>query len=214
MVVIDQFTGTADAITAMAAALAPFPQEKNSFYPGVRRALGETDGAAFAYAHDCCRRAAQFIFGAFGIERFTLLGASFSMVTARPETLLKPQRGPHFDSTDQKYLALLHYLHIPSPSGTAFFRQRSTGIERVTEANVDRFVATAEREVGQLPDDVGYIQGSNDYFEQIGEVEAVPDRMLIYQGSQLHSGVIPADMPLSADPNVGRLTANFFVRGA
>jgi hypothetical protein len=37
--------------------------------------------------------------------------------------------------------------------------------------------------------------------------------MLIYQGSLLHSGVIPPDMPLSADPREGRLTANIFVRG-
>ena len=43
--------------------------------------------------------------------------------------------------------------------------------------------------------------------------EALPDRMIIYQGSLLHSGIIPPGMPLSADPREGRLTANIFVRG-
>ena len=59
----------------------------------------------------------------------------------------------------------------------------------------------------------GYIAGSDEFFEQIGAVEAVPDRLIIYQGSLLHSGIIPDDMTFSADPREGRLTANIFVRG-
>jgi hypothetical protein len=37
--------------------------------------------------------------------------------------------------------------------------------------------------------------------------------MIIYQGSLLHSGIIPPGMPLNADPREGRLTATIFVRG-
>jgi hypothetical protein len=37
--------------------------------------------------------------------------------------------------------------------------------------------------------------------------------MIIFQGSLLHSGLIPPDMPLTGDPRQGRLTANIFVRG-
>jgi hypothetical protein len=44
-------------------------------------------------------------------------------------------------------------------------------------------------------------------------VEAVPDRMLIYHGSLLHSGVIPPGMLLTEDPREGRLTANLFLLG-
>jgi hypothetical protein len=55
--------------------------------------------------------------------------------------------------------------------------------------------------------------GSDDFFEQIGAVEAVPDRMIIYQGSLLHSGIIPKASNFSEDPREGRLTANIFVRG-
>jgi hypothetical protein len=36
---------------------------------------------------------------------------------------------------------------------------------------------------------------------------------LIYQGSLLHSGIIPENMVLNSDPRQGRLTANIFVRG-
>jgi len=32
------------------------------------------------------------------------------MVTLKPTELTPPQRAPHFDTTDQKQLALLHYF--------------------------------------------------------------------------------------------------------
>jgi hypothetical protein len=175
--------------------------------------IEEDQPQAFAYVQRTCNAAAQFIAGAFEVDGFRLLRASFSLVTKRPAELLPPQRVPHYDSTDQKYYALLHYLRVPEGSGTAFYRQRSTRIERVTEANEDAFIATVQQQVQQLPPDSGYIEGSNAFFEQIGIVEAVPDRLVIYQGSLLHCGVIPKGMNFSADPREGRLTANLFVRG-
>jgi hypothetical protein len=117
---------------------------------------------------------------------------------------------PHFDSVDPYYLAILHYLGGTDDSGTAFYRQRATGIDRVTDANRAVFIATAEREATGWH---GYIGGSTPSFERIDAVEAVPDRVVVYQGSLLHSGMIPPDMSFSDDPRTGRLTANFFVRG-
>ena len=210
---VDAFSGACEDIAALADALAPFPPVGTGYYPGVRRIIAEADGAAFEYVEQTCREAAQFIAGAFDVDRFDLLEASFSMVTSQPSELRPAQRAPHFDSTDPKYFALLHYLRVPAGTGTAFYRQRSTGIERVTEENVARFVCTAEADARRLPPDSGYIQGSDPYFEQIGAIEAVPDRLIIYQGSLLHSGMIPPDMKLSADPSEGRLTCNIFVRG-
>ena len=212
VVVIDAFSGDTDGVLAVAEALKPY-QPSNNYYPGLRRVITEADTAADAYVDRTCKEAAQFVAGAFDVESFELVEASFSMVTADPAKLELPQRAPHFDSTDQKYFALLHYLRVPRGTGTAFYRQRSTGIERVTEANADTFVRTAIAETSKLPAGSGYIYGSNKYFEQIGSIEAVPDRLIIYQGSLLHSGIIPAGMNLSPDPRVGRLTANFFLRG-
>jgi hypothetical protein len=213
VVVIDEFTGRLDEVLGIAAALAPFPALAGNYYPGVRRIIDPSDAAARAYVDQLCEAAAPFIGGAFDVEGFTLTEASFSIVTTAPSDLSPPQRAPHFDSTDPKHYALLHYLRVPPGSGTAFYRQRSTGIERVTEANVSRFVTTAEREAAQLPANSGYITGSDRFFEQVDAVEALPDRLLIYQGGLLHSGIIPEGMPLSADPREGRLTANLFVLG-
>jgi hypothetical protein len=212
IVIVDEFSGDLERILRIADDLAPYPPHAN-YYPGLRRVITGDDAAADAYVEDTCERAGQFIAGAFGIDGFTLLEASFSMVTSSPAELSPPQRAPHFDTTDQKHLAVLHYLNVPAGSGTAFYRQRSTGIERVTESNLDSYVHTARHHAARLPSDSGYISGSDDYFEQIAAIEAIPDRLIIYQGSLLHSGIIPAGMSLSSNPREGRLTANLFVRG-
>jgi hypothetical protein len=213
VVVIDGFSGDPECIANIAEGLGAFPTVTTGYYPGVRRFIGEGDADSWTYVQECCERAAPFIGGAFNIEGFYLVESSFSMVTQKPADLLPVQRAPHFDSPDQQYYAVLHYLRVPPGTGTAFYRHRSTGIERVTEANVDEFVRAAKAETGKLPTNAGYIQGSNQFYEQIEAVEAIPDRLLIYQGSLLHSGIIPPDMSLSPDPRQGRLTANIFVHG-
>jgi hypothetical protein len=212
IVVIDGFSGRLDDILRLAEALAPYPSIEGNYYPGLRRVIDPSD-AANDYVEQTCRDAAQFIAGAFDVDSFNLLEASFSMVTMNPADLTLRQRAPHFDSTDPKYFAILHYLRVPDGSGTAFYRQRATGIERVTDLNVSTFVPVAQVQAAQLPADSGYIAGSDTFYEQIEAVEAVPDRLLIYQGSLLHSGIIPLEMSFSADPRQGRLTANLFVRG-
>ncbi len=207
VVVIDDFTGDVDAVVDLAAAMAPFPSAAGTYYPGLRQPIAPGD-AAWSYVQRLLEAAAPFIGGGFEVDAFDLLEASFSMVTASPAYLDPAQRAPHFDSTDPDYLAVLHYLS--DTPGTAFFRQRMTGIELVDPRNIDAFIATARTVNRSL---TGYIAGSNDQYEQIGQVEGIRDRLAIYRGSMLHSGIIPPDMSFSDDPRAGRLTANIFVKG-
>jgi hypothetical protein len=211
VVVVDGFSERLPAIVDLAAAMAPFPRITGNYYPGLRRVIYERDETAFAYVRETLRIAAPFIGGAFDMDAFDLIEASFSMITAPPATLLPAQRAPHFDSTDPDYIALLHYLSDTPGTGTAFYRQRATGIEVVDEANVARFVATAKRDAAARP--AAYINGTDAHFEQIATVEGVPDRLIIYRGNLLHSGIIPPDMAMSDNPRTGRLTANLFVQG-
>lgn len=204
LVVIDDASGDTDAIRDAAAALAPFPPAANN-YPGLRRVIGEGEGAASAYVRRTMEAVAPFVGGGFDADRFDLIEASFSMVTAAPATLRPQQRAPHFDSTDRDYLAVLHYLS--DTPGTAFYRQRATGIEQVDEGNAATFLAATRREHAS-----GYIAGSTAAYEQIDAVEGRRDRLIIYRGALLHSGIIPPDLPLDLDPRTGRLTANFFLK--
>ncbi|MDH7638394.1 DUF6445 family protein [Sphingomonas oryzagri] len=207
VVVVDGFTGRLPEIRAIAAAMAPFPASRGNYYPGLRRIIEVSDRPALAYVEHVLRQASPFIGGGFDAARFDVLEASFSMVTAQPSALSPAQRAPHFDSLDPGYLALLHYLS--GTPGTAFYRQRATGIEIVGKDNVEAFVAAARpaAEAAQ-----GYIRASDDHYEQIGMVEGVADRLVIYRGALLHSGIIAPDVEFSADPLIGRLTANLFVQ--
>lgn len=210
VVVVDGIGDPPERIVDLAAALAPFPRGPNPGYPGVRRVVVEGDAAAFGYVRRLLEAAAPFIGGGFDMDGFDLIEASFSIVTTPPDRLTPAQRAPHFDSADPSYLAVMHFVSGVAGSGTAFYRQRATGIEAVTRANVDAFVAAARREAPALS---GYVGGDNVFFEEIGRVEAAPGRLVIYQGALLHSGIIPAVLPLDPDPRVGRLTANLFVKG-
>jgi hypothetical protein len=212
VVIIDEFSGIAEEVARIGEGLAPFPPS-GGYYPGVRRMISEPDVQAYSYVLKTCEQAAPFIGGGFDVQDFRLKEASFSVVTKSPDLLHATQRVPHFDSSEQNLFALLHYLRVPAGTGTAFYRHRSTGIERVTEENRLRFLTVSGGELETLADDSGYINDSDPFFEQIGRVDAVADRMIIYNGNLLHSGIIPPGMPLSADPRQGRLTANLFIIG-
>jgi hypothetical protein len=213
VVVIDDFSGAVEDIGRLADELAPFPAIQGNYYPGLRRVISSADEKAYAYVLATCNEAAPFVGGAFDVQSFDLEEASFSMVTVQPDKLQPVQRAPHFDGPEQNVFALLHYLRVPPGSGTAFYRHRATGIERVNATNIGLLVGMAKAESPKLPEDSGYIQGSNEFYEEIARVEAVPDRVIIYHGSLLHSGIIPPGMTFSADPRESRLTANFFLLG-
>jgi Family of unknown function (DUF6445) len=60
---------------------------------------------------------------------------------------------------------------------------------------------------------LGYIDGSDDLFEQIGKFDPVADRLIIYHGSILRSGIIPPGVALGADHREGRLASDPFIVG-
>ena len=72
---------------------------------------------------------------------------------------------------------------------------------RAAEAYVQSHGMPAER----------YINASDDHFEMIAELEYRPNRLVMYPGNVLHSGLIDPDRDISADPRAGRLTANLFL---
>lgn len=208
LLIVDGIGPPPQDIVALASALVPFAPA-GLFYPGLRRMILPGDEPAFAYVCALLEQATPYIGGAFDLDGFDLTEASFSLVTTPAKQLSPVQRAPHFDSVDPAIIAILHY--IAPCAGTAFYRHRSTAIERISDTNVDEFVALARPAAELAPAD--YIRATTADYELIERVKGVSGRLVAYPGNLLHSGIIPPGFAGSSDPASGRLTANLFIRG-
>jgi hypothetical protein len=207
IVLIDRFSGNADQL--LQAGQAAHYQDAGASYPGLR------SWADPSYL-DCRRNLMmQIMQQVFGFSKGAGLKVStFSLVTTPQQALTPLQRIPHYDHADGEVIAIMHYLLGPETGGTAFYRHRRTGFETITPAREGAYnagLAKDEQAYGMPPK--RYCYGDTDWFEMVDEVEAQPDRLILYRGRQLHSGVIPNAEKLSANPKQGRLTINMFLIG-
>jgi Family of unknown function (DUF6445) len=207
LVIIDNFTGQPERLRAMGVAAQYQPAGVD--YPGKRAPV---DPAYLDLRRELMMQVMARVFGL--AQAIHCEAAAFSLVTLPPEQLSLRQRIPHHDHADAGRIAIMHYLGGPETGGTAFYRHRRTGFEAITVARETAYhLARAEDEREFGPPPMGYPTGDSDAFEQIGAVEARPDRMALYRGRQLHSGIIPDPANLSDDPAQGRLTINMFLFG-
>ena len=206
IVIIDDFSSDPEGLRAAAAGLTF--ERRGPYYPGIRA------GADPSYLRERSESLRQILSDVFGVSHGAgLVECNYSLVTTRPEDLSVIQRLPHFDSTDRGRFALLHYLSNEKAGGTAFFRHRATGFETVSAERLDTYNAALAGEAEKLGlPPAEYYRGDTDQFEQIGLVEARPNRLAIYRGLTLHSGIIPEDFSFEASPATGRLTVNTFLQ--
>lgn len=136
----------------------------------------------------------------------------YSLVTLPPERLAFLQRIPHIDSVQENGLATVHYLFRGDWGGTAFYRHRSTGFESVDASRHAAYYQALDEE-SRRQDAVGpgYINGDSALFAQIGSVEGVYNRMVVYRRNALHSGNIDSARVPPADVQAGRLSINSFI---
>ncbi|TWT19503.1 hypothetical protein FQY79_06510 [Luteimonas wenzhouensis] len=136
----------------------------------------------------------------------------FSLVTQPPERLVFLQRVPHIDSAADNGLATVHYLFRGEWGGTAFYRHRATGYERVDEARRDRYFAALQDESRREDaTGAGYINGDSALFERIDSVDGAFNRLVVYRRNSLHSGNIDNRRVPPADVQAGRLSVNSFI---
>ena len=208
LVIIDGFSGRTDAL--LEAAYGAKYQHAGASYPGIR---AWADPSYLDLRRDLMIQIMQQVFGF--TKGISLNASTFSLVTLGAQELHPLQRVPHYDHASGEVIAIMHYLLGPESGGTAFYRHRRTGFETVTPDREDAYnaaLALDERAYGTPP--AQYCYGDTDWFEHIEEVEAAPDRLVLYRGRQLHSGVIPDPSVLSSDPRQGRITINMFLIGA
>lgn len=180
---------------------------KGGFYPGVQLAA---NGRYLAPRGDMLLDIMYDVFKYPKGIRFE--SCAFSLVSTPAETLHPMQRIPHFDDQNEKLFALLHYMQGPEEAGTAFYRHKSTGFETVTPERVQAYESALDADMKKLGGpDAGYICGDTPAFELLLKIDARPNRVILYRGRTLHSGIIPANMPLTTDPLKARMTLNTFL---
>ena len=209
VITIDDPILSTDELVRYASQSAEFSSKNQLAYPGIRAALPAE------YAAVLKPELVAMISDLYKIPRTyenLLIHQLFSLVTQQPDDLEILQRLPHFDDRSPDYFATVHYLNSGDRAGTGFFRHRPTSYERITEDRYQSYIqaASTHMETNGLPAEK-YINASDDHYELIGEVEYRPNRMVIYPGNLLHSGLIQPDRDINDDPASGRLTANLFL---
>jgi len=185
--------------------------ESDSYYPGIRMPI------PLIYTVALTKSFSGMIQEYFGFNPRNVRKAvsRYSIVTLPEHKLQMLQRIPHFDAPSKYSLAAVHYLFDSDDTGTALFRYRKLGYEYVDASRYPEYMKSVKADFPN-PEDYpkGYIRGSTREFEQIGEFSAKYNRVVMYRGSSLHSGIIPPDYGFDPNPETGRLTITTFVEFA
>ena len=207
VVVVDGFSHMVDELLERGRASRFLPG--GAFYPGIR-APARPD--LIERRRDLVITLLERVFGLR--QEIVLEMLAYALVTTPRDRLGAMQAIPHYDQAGERVVAGMFYMLDRHSGGTAFYRHRRTGFETIRADREQAYQAALTQERRELGDPApNYHYGDTDRFELIGEVEARPDRLALYRGCLLHSGVIPPDAPLSTDPAEGRLTMNMFFRG-
>lgn len=204
---VDSYIQGADALRQEAIAGNNFAVA-DSFYPGVRMAIAD------AYIVALVRNFQGVIRDFFKLDLRAIKSAvsTYSIVTSKPEDLKLMQRIPHFDAPSRDSLAVIHYLCDAPDSGTGFYHHGETGYDYIDQdrlANYEQSIVKRFQDPTRQPS--GYVCGDTQDYSKIESFGAVHNRLLMYRGSSLHSGVIGPDYNFDPSPETGRLTVTSFI---
>ncbi len=214
IVVIDDAIPAPDEVLDLAARK-NFAPVTTSSYPGIRSELSSRLDNERAYVETLRTLASPILNDIFSIANFRISAAELSLMTLPAFAAHPMTRIPHYDEVSQTQYALLHFLAPTTQGGTAFYRHKRTSFERISAERKSNFFEglRADYEAFGEPEP-RYMAGSSNSFEQTAYFEGRYNRILIYSGALLHTAQVPADFAYSANPSLGRLTANLFLVAA
>lgn len=189
-----------------------FAPVTTSSYPGVRRELSSRVERERAYVEALRALVKPVMQDVFDMADFRIATADLSLMTLPAFQAHPMTRIPHYDEIRHIKYALLHFLAPVAQGGTAFYRHRRTGFERISPDRKDAFFEGLRADLLAYGEPAPrFMSGSDNSFEQTACFEGRCNRLLIYSGALLHTAQVPADFTYSADPAKGRLTANLFL---
>lgn len=208
--IIDDFLENPDALRDIAA------QSEFSLYPGYADRKGYPGIRAEApsdYSYTITEFLEPLIKAYFGVPEALALRKSicaFSLTSMAAEELGPLQRTPHFDASTPHHMAVLLYLCNERHGGTGFYRHKATGIQQITESNREHYLDVYYEEINAQRPAQRYFDDSSDHFEFLGMIPAKYNRLVMYQGSLLHTACINPAISINSDAMTGRLTLNTF----
>lgn len=206
VLVIDNFLHEAEALLGFAIKFGDF-RDGTEFYPGIQ------SNAPEFYSHALQAYLPDLMHEAFNLNRqhinYSL--STYSLILTPPARLATAQSRPHVDTIHKEKLACVHYLCTPDKGGTSFYRHRATGFEQLSPERMDVYGEHLAVEAQDTSWQKKYINGSNQYYEEIGRYEANFNRLIMYPSDLLHSASIPENFQFRPNPIVGRLTLNSFI---
>lgn len=204
IVIIDDFFSVPDKLVDIASQSSFI--DNSSHYPGIR---AEAPSSYLAERQDLLVEIIQTQFGiTTGVD---VLECNYSLVTFQPAKLSMFQCFPHFDGLERGRLAILHYLCDENFGGTAFYRHKATGYETLNSERYQKYDLQRQAEFKKAGlSEKKYFSGNSNEFEEIANIKAKFNRLVIYRGCSIHSGQIPQNFAFSPDPKKGRLTINTF----
>jgi hypothetical protein len=209
VLIVDDLPADVSSIYDYARNRCKFSQESDTYYPGVRAPLPGAYSSTLRSIADGCIRNHYVIPREMEAASFAEL---FSIVTTPEEKLATLQRIPHVDRHEQHVYAVMHYLSPGQFGGTGFFRHKPTGFERVGKERREDYLAAVKAFIdkhGEPP--AAYIRDTTHQYELIGSVEYRPNRLVIYPGNLLHSGLINPATDIYRGKGLARLTGNILL---
>lgn len=210
IICIDNFLAEPELLVEAAASsrFSPYPvAAQRKGYPGLRAP------APAMYGELLRNQVVDIVKQEFAISadrQLTMLQEAMCLMTLPAAELGPLQTIPHFDASNPRFFATLLYLCGEEHGGTAFYRHNRTGFETITPERSDNYLDSCYEELNSFRREKRYFSESDQFFTKIGFVPARFNRLIIYQGCLLHSPNILSSLSISADPKVGRLTANVF----
>nr|MDQ3039024.1 DUF6445 family protein [Pseudomonadota bacterium] len=178
-------------------------------YPGIELRLPPAFGATLAEYFD------RHLRRDFGVRRTLRQHAKLAMVTRSEDQLQPLQTIPHIDQLsgvagECVVASVLYLFRDQALGGTSFY------VPRVDPSRMQTLVHAASSMdaptfASQFGIRRGYCSDSTEWFERVLTVPPRWNRLIVYSGTVLHSGDIPAPGRMVPEPRLGRLTLNAFL---
>ncbi len=207
VLLVDDVFADIDAIHTLACKQV-FEAEASTYYPGVRaRCPAALRDALLTMSSGIIRQAYRLK----DTERLADQGSWLSIACTQPDKLKPLQCVPHFDSQRHTDFAIMLYSSKGHFQGTGFYRHNPTGFENITPERWPAFEQSRRKNTPHgKSHSQEYFHGSDEQYTLMGKIDYKPNRLVIYPGTLLHSGLINSSKTLSDSPVDGRLTVNVF----